>query len=113
MLTPEDQKRIQEEEQYRASLRSVQRSQAFGRLLAIPVILGAIWLVAAFLSGLVPSLSGLGPSLSGLVPITHSIARGPVAVSPLSYMSYRFAVPDAGGHVTGSFSAFGGMGNDI
>ena len=110
MLTPEDQKRIEEEERYRSSLRSIRRSQALGRLLAIPVILGALWITAALILSVI---RGAPVSPFPAPPVVHPIARGPVSVPPLTFLSYKFAVPDGGGHITGSFSAFGGLGNDI
>lgn len=70
------------------------------------VLFIALWLVALNSSG-----------GRGIIPTSHTanIVNGLITVNPLSYNYYTFSVPNGASNVqvSGTFTASGGLGNDI
>ena len=133
MLTPEDYKRIEEEERYRAELRRRNQwtdtndarppNQPARWTPPVPFIIVAVLAACAVIIGIIsnsnsstsdprsPTARSINPFKPA--PVPHQIVRGQITVNPGQSIWYKFVVPDGGGHVTGSFTASGGFGNDI
>ncbi|OLD14722.1 MAG: hypothetical protein AUF79_02800 [Crenarchaeota archaeon 13_1_20CM_2_51_8] len=75
----------------------------------VSIFIVVIILAVVILGGVFAANYGLHP------PISTSVVNGVVTVSPATTQKYTFLVPDGAtnAHVTGSFTATGGSGNDI
>lgn len=124
MLTPEDKTRIEEEEQYRANLRaqtlhddaddSIRWKRVFIGFFAILGVLFAVGFLYNRSSNGNPTVSGPG-IFRRYEPVVFPPVTGQFAVNAGQSIWRSIVIPaDAiEGHVSGNFSASGGLGNDI
>ena len=140
MLTPEDQKRIEEEEQYRATVRArIERQERIERERAEQSSRSnwIVWTVCSLIVALLAAAAiithnrsvSTDPSPSTFtsaststptpgtryVPVNQTIATGESVVRPGQALWFKFVIPfDAtDSQITGNFIVSGGRGNDI
>jgi len=130
-LSPEDKRRIEEEERYRAML----RAQAMRPTPAEPPKQETPWAERIVIGGIVVGLlvlftvtmpklmrppgdksAGAESSIfSSYEPVQQSVLDGELSIAPRQTTSQSFTVPDGAinGEISGTFTASGGFGNDV
>jgi hypothetical protein len=122
-MTDEDRKRIEEEEQYRASIRqrmatdaSTRRTEKNGRILAFVILaIGLIVIVGGVISNIDMSSGPPKPESTPIFrrePLRRNVVNDTVSVTAGQSRWYTIQVPTLA-TLYGSFAASGGFGNDI